>query len=94
MDAVVGGRWSHEKKEYTYFSFFGQYGPYQTSYSHIDWKAALNYRWTLTPGAPTATKAARQLTCSAIQPPSMEPNTTPMGAPSQIRDMAEARRIS
>jgi iron complex outermembrane recepter protein len=46
MDAIVGGRWSHEKKEYTYFSFFGQYGPYQTSYSHIDWKAALNYRWT------------------------------------------------
>jgi iron complex outermembrane receptor protein len=46
MDAIVGARWSHEKKEYTYYSFFGQVGPYETSYSHLDWKAALNYRWT------------------------------------------------
>ena len=48
---------------------------------------------TTMPGAPTAMNAARQLTCSAIQPPSMEPKITPIGAPSQITDMAEARRF-
>ncbi|MDB6090410.1 MAG: TonB-dependent receptor-like protein [Gammaproteobacteria bacterium] len=46
MDIIAGARWTHEKKEYTYFSFFGQLGPYATSYSHADWKAAINYRWT------------------------------------------------
>ncbi len=46
MDLIAGARESHEKKEYTYYSFFGQLGPYETSYSHLDWKAALNYRWT------------------------------------------------
>src|SRR6266702_6190672 len=46
---------------------------------------------TTSPGIPMATKAARQLTASAIQPPRLEPTTTPNGAPSQIMDIAEAR---
>ncbi len=48
---------------------------------------------TSSAGVPIATNEARQLTCSAIHPPSVEPQMTPIGAPSQMIDMAEARRF-
>jgi iron complex outermembrane recepter protein len=46
LSLTAGARWTHEKKEYTYFSFFGSSGPYATSYNHLDWKGAVNYQWT------------------------------------------------
>src|SRR3984893_9239453 len=46
LSATAGVRWTHEKKEYTYFSFFGSAGPYETSYNHTDFRGALQSRWT------------------------------------------------
>ena len=41
-----GVRYTHEKKEYTYQSFFGRLGPYDESYSHVDWKVSGDYKLT------------------------------------------------
>jgi len=46
LDLTAGVRETHENKEYVYQSFFGRLGPYSVDYSHLDWKAALDYKLT------------------------------------------------
>jgi iron complex outermembrane receptor protein len=46
LDLTAGVRGTHEDKEYVYQSFFGRLGPYSVNYSHVDWKAALDYKLT------------------------------------------------
>jgi iron complex outermembrane receptor protein len=46
LNLTAGARWTHEKKEYTYFSFFGSAGPYEKSYNHADFRGAVDYQWT------------------------------------------------
>jgi iron complex outermembrane receptor protein len=46
LDLTAGVRATHEDKEYVYQSFFGRLGPYGVEYSHVDWKAALDYKLT------------------------------------------------
>jgi iron complex outermembrane receptor protein len=46
LDLTAGARGTHEDKEYIYQSFFGRLGPYGVEYSHVDWKAALDYKLT------------------------------------------------
>ncbi len=46
LDLTAGVRETHENKEYVYQSFFGRLGPYDVEYSHLDWKAALDYKLT------------------------------------------------
>jgi len=43
---TAGVRETHEDKEYTYQSFFGRLGPYAVNYSHTDWKADAEYKFT------------------------------------------------
>jgi iron complex outermembrane receptor protein len=46
LDLTAGVRATHEDKEYVYQSFFGRLGPYSVDYSHVDWKAVLDYKFT------------------------------------------------
>jgi iron complex outermembrane receptor protein len=56
LDLTAGIRDTHEDKEYVYQSFFGRLGPYSVEYSHVDWKAALDYK--LTPNVLTYVSAS------------------------------------
>jgi iron complex outermembrane receptor protein len=46
IDLTAGVRDTHENKEYIYQSFFGRLGPYSEKYSHFDWKANVDYKFT------------------------------------------------
>ena len=46
FNLTAGVRYTHEKKEYTYQSFFGRLGPYDESYGHTDWKIVGDYKFT------------------------------------------------
>jgi iron complex outermembrane receptor protein len=45
FNITAGARETHEKKEYTYQSFFGRIGPFEETYSHPDWKVVGNYQF-------------------------------------------------